>query len=206
LSNCPIPMPGGGDCWRKPHPDSKHGICAEHWSAVIEDYRKKTTTAGKEDSKIALARGRCPVCGQFGTASPKRSWACENPMCYTDRIIPIKLTLASIAAAHWERLGIAMYLDQRPTDGWVYYLEFGRRVKIGTTTNLRSRLKAIPHDRLLAVERGSYDVERQRHRQFAKDRVATQREWFDISRELVDHINDVRRKNGDPYQMVEVHS
>lgn len=52
-------------------------------------------------------------------------------------------------------------------DPVVYYLRFGDRIKIGTTTNLRTRLISVPCDEVLAVEPGSYALERERHEQFA---------------------------------------
>lgn len=74
----------------------------------------------------------------------------------------------------------------------VYYVLFGDRVKIGTTTKLRKRLTAIPHDRVLATEPGSYDVERQRHAQFRHLREGRNREWFRYEAELVDHIRGLQ--------------
>ncbi|WP_454175367.1 GIY-YIG nuclease family protein [Gordonia sputi] len=68
----------------------------------------------------------------------------------------------------------------------VYYLQFNGRIKIGFTTNLEERLRAIPHDTVLAVEPGGCDIERKRHRQFRQHRVVG--EWFEPSEKLLDHI------------------
>ena len=78
----------------------------------------------------------------------------------------------------------------------VYYLRFGDRVKIGTTTNLQQRLIAIPHDEVLATEPGGPYVERQRHQQFKHLQVrgGRYREWFAITPELVDHIASVKAR------------
>jgi hypothetical protein len=73
-----------------------------------------------------------------------------------------------------------------PATAVVYYLRFGDRVKIGTTTNLARRLSAIPHDEVLATEVGSFTLERERHGQFAADRVIG--EWFHMSPSLMEHI------------------
>jgi uncharacterized Zn finger protein len=72
----------------------------------------------------------------------------------------------------------------------VYYLRFGDRVKIGTTTNLALRLVAIPHDELLATEPGSLALEKQRHEQFAHLRVRG--EWFSHAGALADYIDSLR--------------
>lgn len=78
----------------------------------------------------------------------------------------------------------------------VYYLRFGDRVKIGTTTNLRSRLAAIPHDELLAVEPGNHAIEHMRHLQFADFRVTG--EWFRNSPDVADHYKYMRSVYGEP--------
>lgn len=70
--------------------------------------------------------------------------------------------------------------------GSVYYILFGDRVKIGYTTNLSERLRAIPHDAVLAVEPGSMQDERARHAQFHDLRVVG--EWFRYEEPLQSHI------------------
>lgn len=75
---------------------------------------------------------------------------------------------------------------RRRTDAVVYYLRFGDRVKIGTTTRLAKRLREIPHDEILAVEQGGVDVECRRHVQFADLRVTG--EWFDYGPALREHV------------------
>lgn len=76
-------------------------------------------------------------------------------------------------------------IDRSPV---VYYILFGDRVKIGTTTDLPTRLKALPHDEVLATEPGSYDLERRRHRQLRSSRIYANREWFHYSEEVRQHI------------------
>ncbi|AXH49725.1 hypothetical protein KNT98_gp83 [Gordonia phage Frokostdame] len=68
----------------------------------------------------------------------------------------------------------------------VYYLRFGDRIKIGTSTNLKERLTCIPHDELLATEIGSHGTEHVRHLEFASDRITG--EWFHASPRLIAHI------------------
>lgn len=74
----------------------------------------------------------------------------------------------------------------------VYYILFGDRIKIGTTTNLVKRLQDLPHDEVLATEPGGTGIERQRHTQFGVYRVTG--EWFEMGDELVDHVNELRRE------------
>ena len=70
-------------------------------------------------------------------------------------------------------------------DPVVYYVELTRnRIKIGTTRNLASRMRAMRcHlDDLLAVEPGDYDVEGERHDYFADSRLGTSEEFEDCER------------------------
>jgi hypothetical protein len=72
----------------------------------------------------------------------------------------------------------------------VYYLRLDDRVKIGTTFNPRQRFAALPHDEVLAFERGGRELEQQRHREFAADRLGSS-EWFGLTRRLRAHIRRV---------------
>jgi len=74
----------------------------------------------------------------------------------------------------------------RSNSNVVYYLLFGDRVKIGTSSNLRVRLEGIPHDEVLAVEPGDASLERQRHQEFAGLRITG--EWFRYEPPLVAHV------------------
>lgn len=78
-------------------------------------------------------------------------------------------------------------------DYLVYYIQVGEQIKIGTTSNLTARLQAFPPTaKLLAVERGGFDVERGRHQQFRALRVRAmnggQTEWFRDDPALREHI------------------
>lgn len=68
----------------------------------------------------------------------------------------------------------------------VYYARIGNRVKIGTSYDLRARLTVINPEELLAIERGSYELEAQRHREFRE--LHTHGEWFRYEGPLVDHV------------------
>ncbi|MFK0045520.1 GIY-YIG nuclease family protein [Streptomyces sp. NPDC090741] len=75
----------------------------------------------------------------------------------------------------------------------VYYIRFGDRIKIGTTKDLRRRLAALPHDELLAVEPGGYDIEASRHRQFQPHRISG--DWFKAHADLASHAACVREQH-----------
>lgn len=64
----------------------------------------------------------------------------------------------------------------------VYFIANGGRVKIGYTTNLKSRLGslALRSDAVLLVLRGGPDLERALHAHFAEHRCGTT-EWFELA-------------------------
>lgn len=90
----------------------------------------------------------------------------------------------------------------------VYFVEREELIKIGVTTNLDSRLKAISGGScmppgmtvgpvtLLAVEPGDRTLEQQLHRKFERSRAAG--EWFRPSRALRTYIDDLNRLQANP--------
>lgn len=200
-------MPDGSDCWRQSHPDSQSHLCAAHWSAIIEDHRVKASFDGAVDEDHDSHRFKlCPVCDEPGYSSVGHPFRCDNEMCFTDRIIARSLTLAEIGAMYWDRMGIAMFLDHTPPTGWVYYLRFADRVKIGTTVNPKSRFKALPFDEILALERGSYELEAKRHREFARLRIPGQKEWFQMTPQVEAFTAHIRGQFGEPELLMRVHA
>jgi len=77
---------------------------------------------------------------------------------------------------------------------FVYYLMVApSTVKIGTTTNLPQRLSQLRTDLqyVVALELGGRDVERDRHLQFARERIG-RREDFALSGALKMHIESLQ--------------
>lgn len=70
--------------------------------------------------------------------------------------------------------------------GFVYFVRFSDRIKIGWSGNPRGRFKNIPHDEVLAIVPGTMEDERQMHAMFARFRVTG--EWFQAKRDLLDFI------------------
>ncbi|MAM53554.1 GIY-YIG nuclease family protein [Microbacterium sp. UBA3394] len=89
-----------------------------------------------------------------------------------------------------------------PRPSWVYYLRFADRVKIGTTVDLIKRLRTLPHDEVLAVEPGSYELERERHAQFEHLRIIARREWFSLDNSLTELTADIRAHHGEPTDII----
>lgn len=81
---------------------------------------------------------------------------------------------------------------RKPSVGHVYYVQIGKYIKIGHTSNLGQRLASYPPDaRLLALEVGTPSLERQRHREFADD-LLDRNEWFRPSPRLLAHIRKIK--------------
>lgn len=84
------------------------------------------------------------------------------------------------------------------SNGVVYYIRRGKYVKIGTTTNLKNRMRDLMPDEVLAVEPGSYKLESDLHYTFRGIRLSPDREYFELTEELQAHINAVIEKHGPP--------
>lgn len=100
---------------------------------------------------------------------------------------PTAQALAAIAPAPTTKAA-----DPRST-GSIYFVQFGDRIKIGFTTNMKQRMKVIPKDQILATTPGSLGVERRIHNRFAHLRITG--EWFRADKELLDYVEFVRQRN-----------
>ena len=67
--------------------------------------------------------------------------------------------------------------------GWVYFIRFGERIKIGYSTTPYRRIAALPHDAVLGLIPGSLHVEHDWHRRFKASRVVG--EWFHATADLL---------------------
>lgn len=144
------------------------------------------------------------------TLAPRCSIACtEGLPCGRESMegapFPICLPHLHAAYRHAVRLDMRPWVevvdvgpDPEPDDSVVYYVRVGDQIKIGTTRmSLTQRFQMLPPDhQTLVTEPGGRDLERQRHRQFDRLRIARNREWFRAAPELWDHIRDLRRRAG----------
>jgi hypothetical protein len=73
----------------------------------------------------------------------------------------------------------------------VYFIRNGNRMKIGTTTDLKRRIRtlALREDNVALLVNGDHRVERGFHKQFASLRVGNT-EWFDDKDALADYVRD----------------
>lgn len=185
MSGCPITSLNGKPCTNAPHQGSIHDICPEHWAEIIEDHKRN-----QEGPEHLLVTVFCPICRYELRTGPGQHVECSNPTCWEDR--------------WWEQPNPAAEVPAKQGTHWVYYIRFGNRIKIGTSSNVRSRLNSLPFDEILALERGNVSVERERHRQFAAHLIAGQREWFEDHAEIRAHAAAIRQEHGDPHQLLGV--
>jgi hypothetical protein len=80
----------------------------------------------------------------------------------------------------------------------VYYIRYRDQIKIGTSGNPRVRVASLPHDEVLAFERGDRLLEQRRHAQFAAHRFPGT-EWFAVHDALLEHIAELSAGVGDPW-------
>lgn len=109
----------------------------------------------------------------------------------------------------WIRAGEAIPHRTLIVDPVVYYVRIGYYVKIGTTAHFANRMGTLGVDDVLALEWGTFALERLRHQQFADCRAhnAPGRELFYPNHELHDHIEKVKaewRDGADGYNDAEV--
>jgi hypothetical protein len=82
-------------------------------------------------------------------------------------------------------------IPDRSHEGVVYFILNGNRVKIGTTTNLRRRVRALalkPRN-VIACVPGDHRRESRTHARFSRLRIGST-EWFSFEGPIVDAVND----------------
>ena len=85
----------------------------------------------------------------------------------------------------------------------VYYIRFRDRIKIGTSGNPRGRISSLPHEEVLAFERGNRRLEQHRHAQFASHRISGT-EWFHRHDALDQHLLMLTNDVSDPWDRYEL--
>lgn len=85
--------------------------------------------------------------------------------------------------------------DRKARWAVVYYIKRGGLVKIGTTIDMTARMAVLDPDEILATEPGSYDLERERLKQF-RHLLAKRAEWFYPGEDLLSHIAEVAARHG----------
>ena len=168
---CGVVLDDGRACPGPVDADAPLNLCAEH---LLAAYDWVARDVGVTD----LLQSPCVACGsQVGVRYPS-GWIC--------------------AECEW-RVGDVPddELERAPVEV-VYYIRFRDQIKIGTSTNPRLRLASLPHDEVLAFERGGRLLERRRHVQFAAHRFPGT-EWFAVHDALLAHIAELSIGVDDPW-------
>jgi len=104
----------------------------------------------------------------------------------------------------WNLINYKKYREKRghnvaslEMEGYVYYVNYGEKVKIGFSKNPWARLSdlrvAIPGAQLISTEKGTLQLEKDRHFQFREYRL--EGEWFSYRDELLDHITKLLKSS-----------
>ena len=164
------PMKCALGCGREAETDAPLPLCTMHLLAAHD-------WVVRESGVTDLLPSPCVACGsRVGVRYPS-GWIC--------------------ATCEW-RVGETPEQDTVPRVDVVYYLRFRTQVKIGTTNNPHARFAALPHDEVLAFERGGRALEQRRHAQFAEHRIP-RTEWFHANDDLEHHIAALREGVDDPW-------
>jgi ribosomal protein S27E len=131
---CPIPMPDGSDCWRAPEPDGYANICTEHMHEVAKAWvgdRRIARVRCQKCMTLSLVRDRlarlmvCAECGDVTILENSPDWQ--------------ELDLDTRNLGTREPDPTYRLTPSRPRTDVVYYIRFGDRIKIGTSSNLPKR-------------------------------------------------------------------
>lgn len=176
-SLCGVLKADGRDCEVPVDPGSRFNICPRHYRAIYDHFRDVGAPSLTQSTRLHAS---CPACGVRALIASVKNRTATCASCGHD-------VGAIDVVAPQRRPG--PLASEPPEVSVVYYIRFGDRIKIGTTTNLQRRLTALPHDEVLFTEPGSYELEQQRHRQFNRHLIAG-REWFEAHPDLLNFITE----------------
>lgn len=161
-------------CGSAAHPGAPLALCLPH---LLEAHDWVAAEFGVTD----VLPSPCAFCGsRLGVRYPT-GWLC--------------------AVCEW-RVGASPPDDLAPVRvDVVYYLRYRDRIKIGTTANPAQRFASLPHDEVLAFERGDRMRERSRHEEFARLRIPGT-EWFETDAALLAHVDRLRAAAPDPWALL----
>ena len=182
MATCTLIQTSGSPCMNESDPASFFDICTEHWAQIIDDHKHATT------ERHLLAEIACPTCRRPILTGPGVPVACSNPHCWED--------------AWWNEPARDSDMPARRGTDLVYYIRFGDRIKIGTSSNLKRRLSTLTYDEILAVEPGTQALVRERHREFSVLRIDGQRMWFHDAPALRAHADRLRSEHGVPEELM----
>lgn len=139
----------------------------------------------------------CTRCeGQFTSVQMQQSIKARNTMRHRQE----NEAYAAMQAKLAEEARVRRALIDAGNTSVVYYIRFRDTVKIGTSTDVAKRLTMHPWEELVAIEPGGQTVERRRHKELRSSRLDG--EWFELTPEVREQIEDVNRVNATWYANV----
>lgn len=198
---CSASDPDGGECFNWSVEGSPINLCLIHLQEAFEFATGNITQLSPSTYQEYLICKECERGRVYQLKYPPRTTYCDECGAQGSRY---EFPLADAAGpTEYRRSGEPVPRDY--PHGVVYYIQFGNRVKIGTSINWQSRIRGIPHDTVLAVEPGSYSRESERHQQFSGSRVQRS-EWFEVTPELSTHLDELRAAHPDLMEEVEAYN
>lgn len=184
-SLCGAILPDGSDCPNSSHEEAPINLCAFH---LVQ-----AATWVNQNDESSRPREVCPLCGEQEARREESGVICGR--CGYES--PGFSGFADLTPAERDETHPQVYGHRRINV--VYYVRFGDRIKIGTSINPRKRLQEIPHDEVLAFERGGVTLEAQRHIEFRTSRIRNT-EWFDATEDILAHVAKLQPKTEDPWR------
>lgn len=180
-------------CRDRAHNDCPVPLCGSHIGRVYEYARDLMAVAGLVDEAHEKAQANAEMLYRMGIVEHDGAFlrmmvrglaVSSGDRCKINGRIPADSEQRAAAVE-------ALKATEQPKLGeLVYYIQFEHRVKIGYSSNLKSRLRVIPHDEIVATEPGTRALESARHEQFRELRVTG--EWFRFVEPLVSHVAALR--------------
>lgn len=172
------------DRWHKSRPAKGERRCTDHQKVPSAEHGKGTRW------QVRWRDGNRQRCENFARRDDAERFAgrlghswCIVPKCGNSAVTEPPVLLC---ADHRDLL-LAQLGRKKPSvhEPLVYFIRNGARVKIGWTTNLKSRLSALslPAGAVALTVPGGPEVETAMHTRFAEARVA-RTEWFEAVPEL----------------------
>lgn len=130
-----------------------------------------------------------PICGRHAAKLYRHIVRAMGGL-VDDRVFMLNAAAADIQAQQAKEVSRSTERDK------VYYVQVGEYIKIGYTSQLKTRMTSYPpNKKLLATEPGDKTLERKRHEQFGH-LLEHGHEWFRVDAKLIAHINELRRMAG----------
>lgn len=166
-------------------------VCKEHGVGIwmqMQDAINDVVDNPQGDRLVTYKQIRIALPGLKSTTV--RAWIARG------NLKPVTTTPSGLELYSIDSILAMVNLNEKRTtkhERVVYYLRMvNGNIKIGTSTNVQGRLTVWRYtaEDLLATESGGFDLESERHKQFAAERVGKS-EAFRPSKRLMEHIESL---------------